>query len=477
MSLSQDLRGWIEEVEGRGELLRLEGADWDLEIGCLVELNRSKEPPALLFDQIKGYPSGYRILTSSHKTRSRIAHTLNIPSGATDMDFLRTLALSIPVWEKRAPDFEPEKVPSAPFLENIHKGEDLDLLEFPAPKWHERDGGRYIGTADVIVTRDPDSGEVNLGTYRVMVHDKKTLGLFVVPGHHGETHYKKWHERNKACPVALSFGHHPLTWGVACLPLSMPEYQFAGAIRGKPVAVVEEEITGLPVPADSEILVVGWCPPGKTRIEGPFGEWTGYYASKDRPAPVIEVERIYHRDNPILLGACPSRPPSDSTYYSMIFRGAMLYNHLLRSGISDLRGVWLHEGAGGHPFIVVSIKQRYVGHAKQAALTASQSPSIVNLGRYVIVVDEDIDPSNIDQVLWALSFRTDPEKDIDIVRRAWSSPLDPMIRKPSNAYYNSRAIIDACKPYEWIDEFPAEVKAGPELIENVKKKWAGIMRY
>ena len=131
--------------------------------------------------------------------------------------------------------------------------------------------------------------------------------------------------------------------------------------------------------------------------------------------------------------------------------------------------------AGYQQLTIVSIKQRYSGHAKQAAFLASQNRPAAYHGRYVIVVDEDIDPSDIEQVLWALCTRSDPEKDIDIIRRAWSTPLDTMIRKPTNAYFNSRAVIDACKPYEWINEFPEEIKLSPELTERVKKKWGNIV--
>ena len=129
----------------------------------------------------------------------------------------------------------------------------------------------------------------------------------------------------------------------------------------------------------------------------------------------------------------------------------------------------------GQQLVIVSIKQRYAGHARQTAFVASQNRPAAYHGRYVIVVDEDIDPSDIQQVLWALCTRSDPEKDIEIIRRAWSTPLDTMIRKPTNAYFNSRAIIDACKPYEWIEEFPEDIKMSSELAETMKKKWGAVL--
>lgn len=474
MTGHNDLRAWLAAVEKAEQVIRIERADWNQEIGCIVQLNRRKDAPALLFDNIKDYPPGYRILSSSLKTPSRVSFTLNLPVCHSDRELLGVLREKLPDWDTRSKEFPPEVVDTGPILENIHSGRDVDLFEFPVPKWNELDGGRYIGTADAVITRDPDTGEVNLGTYRIMAHDERTTALYISPGHHGRIHYERYHQRGQPCPVLVSVGHHPLIFAVASLPLSGPEYPFAGAIRGEPVGVIIEEVTGLPMPAHSEIVIAGWSPPDKTRLEGPFGEWTGYYASKEIPAPIIEVERVYHRNNPIMLGSCPSHPPGDSTYHYQVLRSALLHNELARSGIPDVKGVWFSE-MGGHTFIVVSIKQRYAGHTKQAALFVCQSP-VTFWGRYVVVVDEDIDPTNTNDVLWALCFRTDPEKDIDIIRRTWSTPLDPMIRKPADAFFSSRAIIDACKPYEWMQEFPREVKPNPKLEEKVKEKWGSILK-
>ena len=221
-------------------------------------------------------------------------------------------------------------------------------------------------------------------------------------------------------------------------------------------------------------MVVGWCPPGKSKIEGPFGEWTGYYASKERAAPIVEVERIYFRNKPVILGSPPMRPPSDGSLFRLVKGSAMLWNALVKSNVPDVRGVWMSE-IGLEQFVVVSIKQRYPGHVTQTGLLAFQNRPAAYHGRYVVVVDEDIDPSNIEDVMWALATRTDPEKDIDIVRRAWSTPLDTMIRKPTNAYFNSRAVIDACKPWEWIAEFPRDIRVSDESVSKVKDKWGAVL--
>ncbi|MFC1868422.1 UbiD family decarboxylase [Thermodesulfobacteriota bacterium] len=471
----EDLRDWLSKIDSIGELKKIEGVDWDQEIGAILDRKvRGEDTSALLFDSIKGYPRGYRILTSPLYAQSRVAITLNM-SQSSKRELLEAIRQKLPQWEASLDKFPPKVVKTGPILENVHSAGDIDLFKFPVPKWHEHDGGRYIGTGDSVITRDPDTGEVNLGTYRVMVHDKKTTGLIMRATRHGTFHRQKYHAAGKACPVAVVLGQHPLLFGLSCLPLSGCEYNWAGAIRGEPIEILEEEVTGLPIPADSEIVIAGWIPPDKTMAEGPFGEFTGYYSGAEGAAPIIEVERIYHRNEPILLGSPPMRPPGEVGIFMALFGSAMLHNQLIKSGVPGVKKVWSSE-AGGPYFTAISIKQRYPGHAKQAGLIASQSRTIAAVGRYVIVVDEDIDPTNIQDVLWALAFRSDPDKDVDIIRRCISIPLDPVIRKPTNAFFSSRAIIDACKPFEWIEEFPRVAEVSPGVADELRNKWGDVFQ-
>lgn len=477
MPNAADMRGWLKEVDRLGELERVDGADWKHEIGCIAELNNGPEAPALLFDNIKDYPKGYRLVCSSLKTPSRIAHTLNLPASHSYRELLEHLQQAFPQWREREKDFPPEQVSAGPVMENTQVGKEVDLLKFPTPKWHEHDGGRYIGTGHAFVTRDPDTGEINLGTYRMMLHDRKTTGIYIAPAHHGGIHAAKYHQRGQPCPVVISLGHHPLILGVSDTSIPGPEYNYAGAIRGKPIKVIKEEVTGLPMPADSEIVLAGWYPPNKTRMEGPFGEWTGYYASKQRLAPIIEIERVYHRTDPIMLGSVTCRPPDDEACYRAAVRSAMIYDELKnKAGIPGVKAVWMHEATGGNPLLIVSIKQHYAGHARQAASLAANSRIVGLMNRYVIVVDDDIDPTNTMDVIWALGSRTNPAESIDIMRRVWSSPLDPTLRRPAPVLVTSRAVIDACKPFEWIDEFPMTASCSPELAQKTKRKWGKVLR-
>ncbi|MBI2369119.1 MAG: UbiD family decarboxylase [Deltaproteobacteria bacterium] len=473
----RDLRDWIAGAEAIGQLRRVRGADWRLEIGTLSELNyKRRNHPALLFEAIKDYPPGYRVLTGSISNAARVAYSLGLPPTLSDAGLVQRLRGKPLEWERRAAEFPPRYVPSGPVEEHLDKGNEIDLLKFPAPFWHEHDGGRYLGTGCLVITRDPDSDWVNFGSYRGMVQDRSSLTVLIIPGKHGRLHIEKYHARGEPAPVAISLGHDPLLFLLAGIevPPGVSEFSYAGAIRGEPVEVVRGKITGLPVPAASEIVLEGWMRPGSRKLEGPFGEWPGYYSGTNEPVQVLDVELVQHRSDPILLGAPPSRPPHDYSYSKCLLRSAMLHDVLEKAGVPEVRGVWFDEVGGGRLFVTVAIKQRYPGHARQAAFVASQCHIGAYMGRYVIVVDDDIDPTNLQEVMWAVCTRSDPEKDIDILRRTWGSKADPLLRDPKAAF-NSRAIIDACRPYEHLDEFPRVAQASPEETKRVRDKWKELL--
>lgn len=469
-----DLRQWIAEVESKGELTRVEGAHWDLELGCLTALNAKKpNPKSLLFDKITGYPEGYRVLTGAMMTPGRLSMALGLPYAGTTRELLPPLKKRLLECETTLAKFAPRVVKRGPVMQNVQKDGDVDLLQFPAPKWSELDGGRYIGTGCALITRDPDTGEINLGTYRVMLHNKNTTALYISVGKHGRLHYDKYHSKGQPAPVAVSIGHHPILLAIGGVEVpheGFSEYHFAGAMAKEPVRIIIDDATGLPIPADADIVITGFSPPEKRMTEGPFGEFLGYYGSKDRPEPIIDIKRVYYRDNPIILGAPPNKPPSDCAYFIGALRSAMMYNWLVKSDIRDIKEVWMNE-IGQQQFIIISLKQRYAGHAKQAAMLAAQC-RLAPLGKYCVVVDEDIDPTNLQDVLWAICTRSDPEKNINFISRAWSSPLDTSLHKPpEDGFLNTRAVIEAVKPYGWYNDFPKSISISPELADRVKGKW------
>ena len=473
----QDLRDWIQIAEEMGELKTLKGCDWNLEIGAITEIAAHKEDgPAVLFEDIKGYPKGYRVLSNSLSSRKRLALTLGLPAGETKMDFVK-------IWKdnyKSIKPIPPKFVKKSPLFDNVYKEGDIDMFKFPTPKWHDKDGGRYIGTGSVDITRDPDEGWVNYGTYRVMIHDKNKVGFYISPGKHGRIQREKYQASGKPFKMAMSFGHDPLTFlaGSIEVPYGVPEYEFIGGLRGEPFEMVEGEYSGLPIPANAEIVIEGFVHPGNELPEGPFGEWTGYYGSKMRAEPVLDVKAIYHRNDPILLGCPPQRPPEEQARYRAVVRSALLKQELKKTGLPDVVATWCHEAGGSRQLTAVSIKQRYPGHARQAGHLAAMCRSAAYAGKYVIVVDDDIDVSNLEELMWAVCTRSDPATSIDFIRGAWSTPLDPSIppeRKALGDFTNSRAIIDACRPFHWKDQYPIVNMPLPETARRTKEMFSWML--
>jgi UbiD family decarboxylase len=467
----QDLREWIARVDDLGELTRVDGADAHLELGGLVDLYQwEMGNPALLFDQIGGYQPGHRLLANVFTSLRRIAISLNLPLEYGPRDFVQA-------WRTQLKDLQPRPAvlhERGPILENQQRGDQVDITRFPAPVWHRDDGGRFLGTGNIVVMRDPDSGWVNCGTYRVQAHDGQTAGLYISPGKHGRLIRQKYWERGEACPVAVSMGHDPLLLLLGGLEVDYGknEYDVAGAIRGEPLALVSAPYTGLPVPASAEIVIEGEIPPGEGRQEGPFGEWTGYYASGTKEEPIIRVRSVLYRDDPIVLGCLPGMPPNDNTFFRSPLRAALIWDELERSGIPGIVGAWSHEAGGGRLFNIVAIKQMYPGHSKQVGLATASCHAGAYANRYVVVVDDDIDPTDTNQVLWAMCTRTEVIDQIDVVKKCWSTPLDPMAYGGEGPrYYNNRMIIDACRPYDRLQSFPAVARVSMDEATDLRARW------
>jgi UbiD family decarboxylase len=472
-----DLRAWLAEAEKLGELREVRGAHWNLELGAISELNVKKDhPPALLFDEIAGYPKGFRVLTCSTSSPARLSSILRLPLQRTHQGLVEALRGKPAQWQAAAPRFPPLVVDEGPALENIQR--EPDVLKFPAPLWHELDGGRYIGTGCSVVTRDLDSEWINVGTYRVQVLDAKHVALDMVPGKHGRIHYEKHKQAGKRFPVVIVLGGDPLGYLISGIevPFGMCEYNYIGAILNSPLAVLNGEVTGLPFAAASEIVLEGFVEPNDERTEGPFGEFHGYYPGKAGSAPVVTLSRVYFRNAPILMGSPPAKPPNDYSYSKAVMRSALLHDALVAAGVPDVRAVWAHEIGGARMFNVVAIKQRYAGHARQAGHILSQCGVGAYMSRYSVVVDEDIDPANLQEVMWAVATRTDPALDIDIIQRGMGSKNDPMsVAYQYDAPFSSKAVIDACRPWDHLAEFPAVAEASKELQEKTRAKWKDLL--
>ncbi len=473
-----DLREYIEEVDRLGELRRIDGASWEEDIGLATELlQHSEAAPCALFDQIPGYPKGHRVFTNFFGGQ-RQNITLGFPPHLNKFELSQAFNKAFKeIIQKPIPY---EVVETGPVMENIQDGAEVDVTSLPVPLWHADDGGRYIGTGSFNVTRDPEENWVNVGTYRVMVHDAKTVGFYISPGKHGRIHRQKYMDAGRPMPVCVVVGVDPLSFLMSSteIPYGVCEYDVMGAYRGKPTKVVVGRHTGLPFPANAEIVLEGFCYPEAQRMEGPFGEWTGYYGNPEHAGPVLDVKAIYHRNNPIILGCPPQRPPEEQSRYRAVVRSALLKEQIEAVGVPDVQAVWCHECGGARMFNAVSIKQRYPGHATQAGQVASQCRVGAYAGKFTVVVDEDIDVTDLGDVMWALCFRTDPATAIDFIKTGWSTGLDPSIhpdRKEVGDTTNSRAIINACRPFHWKDRYPRVNMPSPELWAKAKEKWGWLL--
>lgn len=472
------LRAFLEQAERIGKLRHVHGANADAEIGAATEvLQQAPESPIAVFDHVPGYDPSFRVAVNTLGSTDTIALALGMLPGQSKREVANA-------WRDRVRRFQPinaEVVADGPVFENVRRGDEVDLSIFPVPKWHPNDGGRYIGTGSYDVTRDPDDGWINCGTYRVMLQGHNKLGYYISPGKHGRVHRQKYFDRHEPCPVVMVFGGDPLMFLASAteVQFGITEFDWVSGMRGQPMQLVRGPVTGLPFPADAEIVVEGFATADEMLPEGPFGEWTGYYASDTRPEPVLKVEALYYRNAPILVGSPPGRPPDELAKYRAIMRSALLHDQLEKAGIPDIVGVWCHEAGGSRLLNVVSLKQRYPGHTRQALHVAAQCHAGAYAGRWVIAVDDDIDPANLEEVMWAMSTRADPATSIDIVHRAWSTPLDPRITPEQRAardFTNSRGLIDATRPFEWRNQFPLVNTMPADMRQAAEERWGYLLR-
>lgn len=473
-----DLRQWLEEARKLGEVKEVSGLSYQRDIGMVAEMSaHDDDAPCFLFTDVPGTLPGSRLMVNFFAGKRR-AMTLGFPSELSKLELSESFRVKHAGMQKRIP---PRYVDTGPVMANAMTGEAIDVTAFPAPQWHPQDGGRYIGTGCYHIMRDPDDGWINCGTYRVMIHDRKTLGFYISPGKHGRQMRDKYIARGERMPVVLVCGGDPMSFllGSSEVPQGVGELDVIGGMRGQPVEVIAGPLTGLPIPANAEIAIEGFVEPGNVRGEGPFGEWTGYYASDARPEPIIDVKAVYHRDAPILLGCVPQRPPDEICRYRAIVRSALLRENIEKAGVPGVVAAWAHEVGNARLLLAVAVTQRYPGHAKQAGHIAAQCHVGAYCGRYVIVVDDDIDVSSLEEVTWALLTRSDPATSIDIIRGAWSTPLDPRIepeRKAAGDYTNSRAVIDACRPWSWRDQFPAVNMPSPQERREALARFGHLMK-
>lgn len=472
----ESLREFIALADKAGEVKTIRGASAHLEIACINELVSEAGGPLLMFDEIPDYPKGFRISCNVFNTMRRAAMALDLPEKMKPLDMLaqwrqRTRALSL---------IPPIDVENPSVSQNVLEGKDVDVFKFPAPKWHERDGGQYLGTGALIILKDPEEGWVNVGIYRCMLQDRNTVSL-LIGAHDGRKILQKYHARGEKCPVAICVSPDPLLTIVAGsdVPWGQSEYEWTGGLRGKAVRTTKGVYTGLPVPADGEIVFEGDIVAGESADEGPFGEWTGYIAGKYKKegnyTNLVQVKSIMYANDPIVLGVRPLKPPTPWFSPLPLISATGIWNSLEGAGYRGIRGVWTHVVESfGSCWTVIAIDQLYKGHSKEVGIGASVCPAAVSFGTFFIVVDNDVDITDLKEVLWTVAMRCNIKEDMQTIGGVRQSPLHPYF-SPADTLTGmttgSRVILDACVPFERRNTFPPKNVFPKEYRAEIAKKW------
>ncbi len=446
----KDIREYIARLEQAGEAIQIkEEIDWNYEAGAILRRSAEKGLPAPFFQKLKGYPEGYRLIGNLAASWKRMAIMMDMAPDTHPRELISQYI------ERKKKLIKPVTVGSGPCKENIHIGKDADLLEFPVPMLHNGDGGRYMGTWHLVITKDIQSGWVNWGMYRNMVHDSHSLGILQASlGKHLWMMYSQGYlPKGKAMEVAIVMGVDPILTMCAASPIppEISEVDVAGGLRGEPVELIKCETVDLEVPANAEIVIEGEIRPNDLKNEGPFGEFTGYMCSNVEPREVIRVKAITHRNNPILTSCCPGIPVDDNAVFSLT-KAAEIMDALKaqRKPVSD---VFVPLETTHMLAIVAVTKARYPGVAEDIAHTIWAQASIGHETPYIIIVEDDIDPFNLNEVFHALVTKCHPSRGIVKIDNASIIRIAPWLNKDEqNRKLGAKAYFDCTWPLDWKKE-------------------------
>jgi UbiD family decarboxylase len=431
----------------------------DLEVTAILEqLYQRKRFPTVLFEKaanVKGEDSRFKLLTNLFATRERCAIAVDLDPSKSKMEL--NLELSRRESQKISPVIVSKE--TAPIKEEIRTGDQVDLNELPIVKHYEMDPGPYLDMT--VSVKDPESGFYNISFQRNQLKGPRKLGIFMSRRHNWFI-FKKYEDRGKPCPTAITIGHHPAFYlGTFTLaPFGINEYEICGGMLKEPVRLVESETWGKDflVPADAEIVIEGELIPNVRDPEGPFGEYTGYYGPElYSQCPIINVKAMTYRKDAIYQDIYPGKyehrilggPPRESGVYDVV-----------KARVPNVKAVHFPVSGCCRFLCYVSIKKTNEGDPKMAALAALGRDEMI---KYIVIVDDDIDVFDEERVLWAVATRTLPDLKIDIIRDVKSDTHDPSLTKPD---LGSKAIVDATKPLH--RPFAEEIKVSTEVLERIK---------
>ncbi|PJJ63601.1 UbiD family decarboxylase [Compostimonas suwonensis] len=424
-----DLRQFLDALELRGDLLRIsDPVDWEYQAVGLTRQSSDIEGPALLFENMRD--SSFSCLSGLFGASRRVALALG-----QDYDYLLRH-----FGELESKLIEPELTTSpAPCQEIVLTGEDIDILSLPLLRHFELDGGRYL-TAGLQVAHDPDTGVGNVSIHRQLPLDRNHLTVFAPLGRHLRTIIERWHERGERAEIAVVIGADPVTQiaSQARAPYGVDEFAIAGGMRGEALEMVRCTTIDVRVPATAEIVIEGFIVPGRLEDDGPFGEYPGTY-SEAKPAPVMEITAITHRRGAIYQNTLTGTPMTENHWMMQPSATALAYREALRI-TPEIRSVHITPGGASRHHVIVSLKKRHPAEPRNVMLGLMAS----TLGaKLVVVVDDDIDPYDLQQVEWAVNTRMQPDRDVVVVPGLYSPTLDP---SAPAARTSAKMGIDATAP-------------------------------
>jgi UbiD family decarboxylase len=485
----KDLRDYISLLREHGEIVDVaKQVDLNLETGAIIRRVNETGAPAPLFSDIAGVEPGFRILgapagVSAQKGREliRVAASVGLPVDATGLEIVEALSHVLDV-----EPIAPRVVSSAPFQANMRTGDDVDLFLLPAPLLHEGDGGRFLNTWGTIVLQSPDGAWTNWSIARIMIRDKTTMVGIVNRGQHNGQLLAQWRERGQDMPFALSLGHDPVIPYFSGMPLpeNVSEATIIGGYLKEPVEVVKAHTVDLHVPASSEIVIEGHLSIEEVDDEGPMAEYPGYLLPTARTKkPVYHVSAISYRDQAILPVVVAGFPPEENhTCWGITISARVLAE--LRARDVPVTHCYLPFFAALHLLVITvprNWKERSGGKSRfDFARELGELVYSLHVG-YVIpnilVVNDDVDPTNDREVLWALTTRVHPGKDYLVLSAEPMAPLPVWLKEnEKTTMVSSKTVIVGLARDEWAEhERPIRADFAhnypSEIRETVLESW------
>lgn len=473
----RDLRDFINRLEREHELVRVSTrVSPVLEITEIADRTVKSGGPALLFENVEG--SDLPVFINQFGTARRMAMALGVESLDDLTREIESLMRTEPpetFGEKLAAlgkllklsSALPKTVKSAPCQEVVREGQDASLDLLPILKCWPGDGGRFI-TLPMVFTKDPETGRRNAGMYRMHVYDSRTTGMHWHVHKVGARHYAEYEKRGERMPVAVALGGDPaITYAAtAPLPEDFDEMILAGFLRKSPVEMVKCRTIDQEVPADAEIVLEGYVDAGERRVEGPFGDHTGYYSPAE-PYPVFHITCITHRTDPIYPATVVGKPPMEDCFLGKATERIFL--PLLRAQIPELVDMNLPVEGIFHNLAFVSIRKRYPMQARKV-VNALWGLGQMALTKTIVVFDEEVDVQNTSEVLWRLGSNIDPQRDVFFTE----GPVDALDHAAPQPLFGSKMGIDATRKIEGEGHdrpWPDEIRMSAEVIERVNRIW------